>query len=232
MKIIRHFGHRTPRDAVARVEAEEKIMRKRIGIPMHRRRRSSVQSIGSPALGLAAGKVLIRFFRTKKIARRVAGTAMAETFDKIGAAIPCRVMQFVRRRYRPHRLARHQIGVDRFGIVIGDAREMVIGKGRIKISAVAPHAIAQRTLKRRLRPVPDSGMRVRSDIGRIDRAKGRRQRAATREPPSAYGGVANIAIAERCKLGAAFKQIWSETIGRRRRNRVDRRLSRGNEKSA
>src|SRR6266516_5655321 len=72
------------------------IGEQRIGVPWHGCGRLSVDRIGVPVFGLAAGKLRALTFGTKRITRGMAGAAMRQPFDKVGAAIPFRTVRAVR----------------------------------------------------------------------------------------------------------------------------------------
>src|SRR2546430_2272267 len=44
-----------------------------------------------PALGFSAGETLVLFLGAERVARRMAGAAMAEALDEIRAAVPLRI---------------------------------------------------------------------------------------------------------------------------------------------
>ena len=233
------------------MEAVAQIGVKRVSVPWHRRRRLRVDRIGLPIVDIAAGKARGRPLRAERVARRVAGAAMRQALDQIGAAIPFGTL----RRVRPvgagaqeqqlpsgddhamveregqlvlpcccaNRLARHQEGIERAVVVIADIGEMVVGKGRIEMPALAIDAGAHGAPKGRFRPAADAGLRIGRDVGREHRAERRRHRQAAGEILAAAHGVAGIAIAERRKLAAALDQSGIEALFCRRIDRGHRR---------
>src|SRR6516162_5431597 len=96
---------------------------------------------------------------------------------------------------------------------------MIVGKGGIKICAVAAHAATHGALKRGLRPGADPALRVWRDVGGIDCAERRRQRAAAGKFAPARCGVTYIAIADGGERGAPLHQIGREAVGRWRHDR-------------
>ena len=80
--------HRSGGDAVQAGLAGSQISVKLILAPGDRRLRQRCQGRRFPAFREAAGEVGALPFRAQRVARRMAGAAMAEAFDQIGAAIP------------------------------------------------------------------------------------------------------------------------------------------------
>jgi hypothetical protein len=104
------------------------------------------------------------------------------------------------------------------------AREVIVGKGRIEQMAVAGHAFAQGARKGGLAPVADAGGRVRRDVGRVDGAEGRGQPAAAGEGRAAGAGVAADAVAQVGDARAGTHQRRVETGAGRHGDGCDRRL--------
>src|SRR5947207_14899270 len=119
----------------------------------------------------------------------MAGAAMREPLDQIGAAIPFRALGAVRTvtagmqkqqlpardqdaiierkgklvlaSRRANRLARHQEGVERAIILIADIGEVIIGKCRIEVAAVTTNARAHGAAECSFGPSTDTGLRIR-----------------------------------------------------------------------
>src|SRR5690349_9719050 len=109
---------------------------------------------------------------------------MAETGDKIGAAVPFRALlrlgakrcgvekQQVPKRQQPplderkpqlgllaidlDRVPRHHKGIERADIVVVEPGEMVVRKGRVETLAAPRDALAHGAAKRLLRPAADA----------------------------------------------------------------------------
>ena len=169
---------------------------------------------------------------------------MRKAFDQIGAAIPFRALcavrlpavvakeqqlpardhkalierkrQFVRTRRRMNRLPCHQIGIERPVIVVRDVGEMIVGKGRVEMPAVAVDAGPHRAAERGFRPAADAGLRVRRDIRGIDGAERRRHRQAAGKGFAAAHGMTVAAIAGRCERASPLDQSRVEGLRRRR----------------
>src|SRR5437879_3241651 len=122
----------------------------------------------------------------------MAGAAMAQTFDQIGAAIPDfrfrkvslkdaslmkqrvpsrqqrpqveRKCQSVFWNLRSNRRLRHQIGIERLQVGISYCCEMRIGKRRIQMPAVTMDALAHRALEGGIGPRPDPALDVGGDV--------------------------------------------------------------------
>ena len=131
--------------------------------------------------------------------------------------------KLVRAGRRVDRLPRHQKGIERAVILIADIGEVVVGKGRIEVLAVAIDAGAHGAPERRFRPAADAGLRIRRDIRGIDRAERRRHRKAAGKVLAAAHGMTIVAIADRRQLAAAFDERGVERLRRGRLDRRDRR---------
>ena len=186
-----------------------------------------------PAFGFTAGKMPAFVDGAKCVARRVAGATMAEAFRQICAAVPRLAARrigretlvveeqkipagkqdaLIERKCKPvrlgfglHRRLRHQIGVDRLDILVGDAGEMIIGECRKEISAIAIDAFMHGATKGFQRPAADAGLGVGCDIGRMDRAERRRQGKPAGIFFAALGRVADSAVTDR-RQHLAFRQ--------------------------
>jgi hypothetical protein len=177
---------------------------------------------------------------------------MAETLGEIGAAIPFfalrrvglirallqeqhvpgghqradvqREDEIVARRRRLDRLACHQIGIERLVVVVGDQGEMIIGKSRIEMRAVAIGAFAHGALEGLDAPVADAGLLIRRDVGRIDRAERRGHRETAGEGLAAGRSVAGDAVADGGELRPVFHGFGIEAAGIGPRDAWDLRL--------
>ena len=89
-ELLHHRRHRSGGDAVEAGFAGSQIGVKLVFAPGDRRMRQRGQRRRLPAFGKAAGEIGAGLLRAERIARRMAGAAMAEALDQIGAAIPCR----------------------------------------------------------------------------------------------------------------------------------------------
>src|SRR2546425_1395022 len=134
-----------------------------------------------PALDLAAGEGLVLYFRAELVARRMASAAMPESFHEIGAAVPLGAARRVgledaalevarlpnadaRPRQRhgiapvflPHRLARHDEGIERGDVLVRQLGEMVVRKRGEEVPAFAVDAFAHRAREGLERPAADA----------------------------------------------------------------------------
>ena len=201
-----------------------------------------------PVIDIAAGKLRAVAFSTQRIAWRVAGAAMRQPFDQIGAAVPFGALagigligvvtkekQFpsgngeplVEREgklvfacRRADRLPRHQEGIERPVILVADIGEVVVWECRIKVLAFTIDAGAHRAPKRGFRPSPDSGLRIRRDVRGEDGAERGRHRQTAGKVPAAAHGMAIVAIADRRQVAASFDEGGIEG---QRPGRLDRR---------
>jgi hypothetical protein len=236
-EVAHHRVHRAGGDGVLRLDAGAQVREELLAAPGQRRGVRRVQRGRVPAFGLAAVEGPRFHLGAQGVARRVAGAAVREAFGEIRAPAPLGVFpiwleikrlpsaekcpdvvgeaKLVRRRACAHRLARHEIGVERADVLVGEPRVVLVGKRGIEMPALAVQALAQRAPERGLRPGSDPGFGLGGDVGAVDRAEGRPQRPA----------------AQRCKLRALAHQSRFE---RRRRRRLDRRerLLRGTSRDA
>src|SRR5579862_4470364 len=81
---------------------------------------------------------------------------------------------------------------------------MRVGKGRIKMPAVAMDAFAHGALEGGVRPAADAGLDVGRDVGAVDEAERRFDGAPAGVEDAVGRGMAGRAVAERGELPAAF----------------------------
>ena len=79
---------------------------------------------------------------------------------------------------------------------------MRVGKRRIKVSTVPVNAFAHRALEGRIGPGANPGFDIGGDVGAVDDAERRLQRAPARERPASFSGVAAPAISDRSERRA------------------------------
>src|SRR6185437_1042467 len=164
---------------------------------------------GEPAFALAAFEAVFLLDAPERVLGTVAGAAVAEAFHEIGAAIPLRRLPRVRlerarleeegvpsgdgfaHRERPrkvrrlrrllHRRDRIEVRLDREHVVAAELREPRIRERGIEMLAVRADAVVHRLVELLVGPLADAGFLVRRDVGRIDRAERRGDRAAAGE---------------------------------------------------
>ena len=152
-----------------------------------------------PTLQCVALQALSCLVAAKKILRRVAQAAMAETFGQIGAAIPFQTLvgdrterprhkeQHVPNRHgsanierkwqliRLHRVVhgrnRVEIGAERHCIITRELGIVGVGHGRIETCPVAAGAFGQCVDELVIGPGADAGCRIGRDIGRDEIAE-------------------------------------------------------------
>jgi hypothetical protein len=78
------------------------------------------------------------------------------------------------------------------------------------MASFAVDAFAQRADEGLLGPAADAGIGVRRDVGAVERAERRFDRPAAGKRSSAFGGMADLAIADRGELRALCDQRWIE----------------------
>ena len=187
-----------------------------------------------PVVDVAAGERVPRFLRAQRIARGVAGAAMCQSLDQIGAAVPFRAFRAVgtigamaqeqqlpardddalierkRQLVVAGRLAnrppRHEIRIERAVVFVGNIGEMIIGKGRIEMPAVAVDARLHGAAERGFRPAADPGLGFRRDVRGIDGAERRRYGKAAGKILAAAHRMAVVAVADRRKVAPALDQ--------------------------
>lgn len=181
----------------------------------------------------------------------MAGGAVAEPVDQIGAAIPLRALLRIGLKFplaqeqrvpaghqRPqvkreahligrialaHRRLRHQISVQRLHVAVGHFTECGVRKCRIQMAAVAGDALAHRPIERGKRPVADAGCHVRGNVGAVERAERRRHRQPAGVGRPFRCGMANRAVSGGGQLAAALQRGGRPGAGAGRRHRRDLR---------
>ena len=257
-EIVRDRRHRTCGNPVTRLMAASQIVVQRIRAPRHRRGRCFGQRRCMPALGFASAEILPLVFGAQRVARRVARATMREAFDQIGAAIPGCALRRVgaidarfeikcfphgdrgseaRRRPKPVRrslgadgVAGHDEGVDCRDVQRIHAREMIVWKCGIEMPPGAIDAIVHGAQKILAAPESDTGIRIGRDVGRMDRAEGRRQRQSAGEWLASGLGVAGTAVADGGELRALGHDggVEQSSLGRCRCGNDQRSIDRSN----
>ena len=175
-------------------------------------------------------------------ARRMARPAVSEPLDKIGAAVPQRVLLRIgleRRRVeedgipvrQPEAEAKGEahlgravrlldggkplaeVGPERAHVLFVDLGEGGIGHCRVEAMAVPRHALAHGPVESAEGPAADPGLRVRRDVGRPNRPERRLEREAAGHGRSALPGVAGDAVAH---LGEVSPTLDERRIDRDR----------------
>src|SRR6185369_17660050 len=196
--------------------------------------RASVERRAMPALGDAAAEGPILLFGAEGAARRVACAAMSKPVDEVRAAVPLRVAcgvwperaaleverlprgdqgadvewstQLVGHVLGAHRLARRDVRVQRVDVFVGQAGVVLVRERRVQVASVAVEALAQRADEGWLGPAADAGVGVGRDVGTVERAERRFDRPTAGERLAAFGGMADLAIADRGELRALRNQ--------------------------
>jgi hypothetical protein len=240
--VAHHFGHRPERGGAARDDAG-------LQVAGNLGRRPAAQAgvqVGrqverEPAIDAGAGVGLVFLDAAQRVARRVAGTAMAQAFHQVGAAVPRRwfagvglegafgEIQLAPHRHRPplverkaqlvdvhrvdHRGERAQVGVDRVAVLARDAGVEVVGHGRVHVLPVAVDPFVHRPVELVCAPQADAGFRIGRDVGREQSAKRRVQTVPAGKGHATVGRVAGDAVA---RTGQVFAALGRCLRGRRR----------------
>ncbi len=160
---LHHRRHRAGGDAMESGFTRSQIGEQVIFAPGDGRMRKRRQRRSFPALGKAAGEIGVGPFSAERVARRMAGAAMAEAFDEIGAAIPgCRF----------GRIGRESIGAVEQRVPSRHQRTPIERKGKRRL-AVSRRAPA---------PAPSDRRRAPADRHRLS------SRNACRETPDRDAG--------------------------------------------
>ena len=192
-QLLHHRRHRARGHAVMAGLASAQIRIELILAPGDRRQRQRGQRRRFPSFGKAAGEIGAGLLCAQRVPRRMAGAAMAKTFDEIGAAIPdfrfaCvglerlglmeqrvpsrqqrakveRKPQRVVRRFRARWRLRHQPGIERLQVGIANLGEMGVGKRWVEMPTIAMYTFAHRALEGGIGPIADAGRLVGRDVG-------------------------------------------------------------------
>ncbi|SVJ63226.1 Uncharacterised protein [Klebsiella pneumoniae] len=237
-----HWRHRPAGDPVVGRIAVAEVGVEGLLAPGDGRRRTGVQGWRGPALRLAAGEVRAAgLFRAERIARRVAGAAMAEAFGEIGAAVPLLVArrlvavgaglqeqqvpaghqlalvegerQLVGRRFAVHRRLAHQVGVQGLQVFVASPGEGGVRERRIQVAAVAGHAMPHGPLEGGVGPATDAARAIRREVAAVDRPERRRQGPSAGVARAAFASVADRAVAEGGEAFAAGDLLGAEGTG-------------------
>jgi hypothetical protein len=165
----------------------------------------------------------------------MAGAAMANALDEIGAPVPKIVMrgiglerpspqeeqvpayeqrplvqgerQPVCRRRDMRALAGHEECIEGVVVRVRYQCEMVIGEGWIKMATPAIDTLAHGASEGLFRPPADAGLGIGRDVGRIDRAERRRHRQSASEGLAIRRRVAAVTVAESSEICAFSHQL-------------------------
>jgi len=107
-----------------------------------------------------------------------------------------------------------QIGFDRQRISVGHPCKRCVGHGGIKILSIASDAAMNRFQELCVRPGADSGVPVRRDVGRIDRAERRDERETSCKRRAARSRVAGLAVGGTRQIFAAPHKARGAKRGR------------------
>ena len=193
--------------------AEQFVLRPRDG-----RRIGFGQCRRDPIFDHGARIRVLGFFGAEQVARGMTASTIAESLGQIRSTIPLGALRRVgaiaaapeeqnlpaflkgadvegegnrvRRRRSTDRRLRHEIGVQRFNVVVRQLGVVVVGKCRKKVRAVAGDALVHGARESLQRPAPDAGRWVGRDVGRVDSAELGVQRIPASKRLSALPGVA------------------------------------------
>src|SRR3984885_10332402 len=189
-EILGDVGHRTSSGTMKLVPAGRQIFGKLIDGPVMRGDKRPVERGRIPAFGGTAGVETTLLFATKRIARRVTGSAMSQSFDQIAAAIPFYALagvvfqaglakkqnfpsgddraeaewkrKLICRDNVADRRYAHQERIQGVNIFICRLGEMIIGKCRVELpSRSTPSCMARRNASSDQVPIPVSRSGVR-----------------------------------------------------------------------
>ena len=218
VELIGHRGHRSGRNAMLLTPAVEQVIGIVVQRPGNRGDGMVAKRRCQPALCLAPFEQAVDNHCAEAVARRVAGPAVAERHRKVGAAVQflvkCRVgyvgrsiqkqqlppsqnwpegkreRQLVRRPCGNDRRLAHKPGIDRAQVLVRRLGETVVGEGRVKMPAFAVKPFPHRPGKGGEAPSANAGFRIGGDVGRIDRAEGRRKSKPSRQRSATLGRMA------------------------------------------
>ncbi|MNT03104.1 hypothetical protein D3C72_1376240 [compost metagenome] len=172
---------------------------------------------------LAAAIVGHRLFLEGQPARGMAGAAVGEAFNQFGAALLAGIQGWIRGEAarareqqlppgkRPAHVGRpwngavgvvlpdrlhcaHEVGIQRLDLGVAGDHVRGVGHCRIQRLAVMADATPHRALEIRIVVRADAGIRVRGDVGRIQRAHRRLHAKPTGEGLAARCGMAGGAV--------------------------------------
>ncbi len=163
--------------------------------------------------------------RPERIARRVAGAAVAHALHQVGAAVPFgrasgvglpgrgvveqrvpagherahaeRKGQLRGGQLGAHGRLGHEPGIERGQVVVVHLRERGVGEGRVQVLAVARDAFAHGALEGAEGPLAQAGLCIGREVGRVHGAEGRVHGAPARIGRAAGGRVADHAVTRR-----------------------------------
>src|SRR3984957_13930498 len=206
-EIIGDVAHRPGGGTRKLGPAGRQIFGELINGPVMRSDKRRVERGRIPAFGGTAGVGTALLFTTKRIARRVTGSAMSQSLDQIAAAIPFYALagvffqeglakkqnfpsgddraeaewkrKLICRDNVADRRYAHQERIEGVNIFICRLGEMIIGKCWVELLSFAIDALVHGATERIFRPSPNSCFKVRRQIAGVDRSEWRRQCPAT-----------------------------------------------------
>ena len=233
-------ARRVPGRQVARDLLHRPVADPRLGI--------AGQVIRLPALGRRTRELLPALQAEQQVAWRVALGAVAGPLHKIGAAVPFgrlvrvpleRLLRHEQQLPRPHQIAlveregelvdRHrlvhrpqrvEIRADREHVVGAHVGVGGVGKRRIQLLPVVPHAVPYRAHELGIAPRADAVLGIGRDVGRIDRPERQLERQATRIGLAIGRRVAGDAVRRGRKIAPLLHQRPAGRLGGARRHRL------------
>src|SRR3984893_15896681 len=234
-EILGDVGHRARSGTMKLVPAGRQIFGKLIDGPVMRGDKRRVERGRIPAFGGTAGVETTLLFASKRIARRVTGSAMSWSLDQIAAAIPFYALagvsfqaglakkqnfpsgnnraeaewkrKLICRDNVAGRRYAHQERIQGVNIFICRLGEMIIGKCRVELPSFAIDALMHGATERLFRPSPDPCFKVRRQIAGVDRSKWRRQCPATCIGHPGIFCMAIAAVANGCEFSAPINRF-------------------------
>src|SRR5581483_7531369 len=189
------------------------------------------QAGGKPTLAHSAFEGVVLLDGSEQVLRAVAGAAMAETLDEIGAPVPLlglvgvpfigarleeervpdreraapahRPGQFGRLVFLSHRIEGVEVRPYREHVTASQLRIPRVRKCRIEMRPVAPDAVVHRVPEVLFAPFANAGLAVRRDVGRIDGAERCRHGAPAGERLAAIVGMTCRAVARVHEIATA-----------------------------
>ena len=206
--------------------------------PRHRSVRQAVQRRRFPSIDDAAVERLASLLSADEVQRGMTRGAVAETVYEFAPPVPGNAVRGIRRaraglqeEYIPERhqwpkvqrkdqrirrrfcldgVAAHQVCVGCSNVFIRHAGEVNVGEGGVELMAVSRDAASHRAAECFKRPRADAGLRVRRDVGGVDRAERRDQWQTTGIGLATFGGVAHRTIAQGNHAGAFDGEVLGE----------------------